>query len=948
MKKLLSLLVLFALVGCTTLFAQTEKKGKEKKTDLTEKVPIDKKVKIGKLDNGLTYYIRANKKPENRVQFRLVTNAGSVLEDEDQQGLAHFCEHMAFNGTEYYKGNEMISELQKNGIEFGRGINAWTAFDETVYYVDLPSDKADMVEMGFKILDGWASKLLFTPEEIEHERGVIIEEWRGGLGAQERLQKATFPILLKGSQYALRLPIGKEEIIRNFKRDVIVRFYKDWYRPDMQAVIIVGDIDVDKMEAKVKEYFSSREAVKNPRPRPNYDIPKNKEPLIAIATDKEATGTTLAMFWKHDKAPQGTVGDYRNSLIRQLINGMLSDRFDEICEKASSPLIQAGAGYETFLGRSCDAFAVEGAPKDGKVDKAIEVLLTEMRRVDQHGFLQAELDRQKEELLSRYKKMAKEENKTQSVSFAQEYTNNFLENEVIPGIRQEYRYANEFVPEITLDEVNAMVKGWITDENFVLWLTANSKVKVPSEKAALKLYKKAMSAKTTPWVDNFKDEPLFSKDLPAVAAKVTKENKALDYTEYTCPNGIRFIVKKTDYKADEIRMSSFAKGGASIYEDNEAYMAQTAAQLIDDAGIAQFNSSQLTKKLKGMNLSISPSIGGETQGFSGNCSPKDLETMLQLLYLYYDAPRKDQESFDKNIDALRSQIKFMGENPQFVFIKKYIETVYPDNKRLVILPTEQHINSLKLDRTYEIFKERFNDASNQTFFFVGNISDKDIELIAKYVGNLPCTGKQKGETWKDRDPKFVSGTPRATAYKGTDNQGMLMIYGETQGFVNTKKNKVIINQLSDAMEITALEIIREKMGGTYSPSVNVSYDVDGDGKGTKVSWMFYIACDPDNVANVEKAAIEILNQYINEGPSAETLGKVQEQQIINRENARQENSFWIGQIEGSYQYNEDRDDLDKYPELVKSVTAKEIQDAAAKFINMKNYAVIMLMPEDKK
>ncbi len=948
MKKLLSLFVLFALLGCTTLFAQTEKKGKEKKTDLTEKVPIDKKVRIGKLDNGLTYYIRANKKPENRVQFRLVTNAGSILEDEDQQGLAHFCEHMAFNGTEYYKGNEMISELQKNGIEFGRGINAWTAFDETVYYVDMPSDKPEMVEMGFKILDGWAGKLLFTPDEIEHERGVIIEEWRGGLGASERIQKATFPIMLKGSRYAERLPIGKEDIIRNFKRETIVRFYKDWYRTDMQAVIIVGDIDVDKMEAKVKEYFASREAVKNPRPRPNFDIPKNKEPLIAIATDKEATSTSLAMFWKHDKAPQGTVGDYRNSLIRQLVNGMLSDRFSELCEKASSPMVGADAGYSSFLGRSCDAFAVSAAPKDGKVNDAIEMLLTEMRRVDQHGFLQAELDRQKEELLSSYKKMAKEENKTQSVSFAQEYTNNFLEGEVIPGIRQEYRYANEFVPEITLDEVNAMVKGWITDENFVCWLTANSKVKVPNEKTVKKIYSKAMNAKTTPWVDNFKDEPLFDKNLPAVTAKVSKENKALDYKEYTCPNGIRFIVKKTDYKADEIRMSSFAKGGTSLYEDNEAYMAQTAASLIDDAGIAQFNSTQLSKKLKGMNLSISPSISGETQGFSGNCSPKDLETMLQLLYLYYDAPRKDQESFDKNIDALRSQIKFMGENPQFAFIKKYIETVYPDNKRLVILPTEQHINSLKLDRVYEIFKERFNDASNQTFFFVGNISDKDVELIAKYIGNLPCTGKQKGETWKDRDPKFVSGTPRATAYKGTDNQGMLMIYGETQGFVNTKKNKVIINQLSDAMEITALEIIREKMGGTYSPSVNVSYEIDGDGKGTKVSWMFYIACDPDNAENVEKAAIEIIQQYINEGPNVETLGKVQEQQIANRETARQENSFWMSQIMGSYEYNEDRDDIDKYPELVKSVTAKELQEAAAKFINLNNYAVIMLKPENKK
>ena len=571
-----------------------------------------------------------------------------------------------------------------------------------------------------------------------------------------------------------------------------------------------------------------------------------------------------------------------------------------------------------------------------------------MRRLDQHGFLQAELDRQKEELLSRYKKMAKEANKTQSVNLAQECTNHFLEGEGMPGILQENRYAKEFVPGITLEEVNAMVKSWITDENFVYWLTANDKVKVPAEKEVLDLYAKAMKANTEPWVDNYKDEPLFAKELKAGDYKQTKENKALDYKEYTCANGVRFIIKKTDYKADEIKMHSYSLGGTSLYSDEEAFMAQSAAALVDDAGIAQFSSTQLQKKLKGINMSISPNIGQETQGFDGNCSPQDLETMLQILYLYYDAPRKDKDSFDKNIDQLRNQMKFLGENPQYVFLKKYIETVYPNNKRLVLIPTEEQINGIKFERTYEIFKERFNDASNQTFFFVGNISDKDVEMIGKYLSNLPATGKQKAETWIDRDPKFADGKPRATAYKGTDNQGMLMIYGETEGFENTKKNKAIINQLSDAMEISALEIIREKMGGTYSPSVNVSYEVKPGGKGTSVKWMFYIACDPDNAANVEKAAIEILKKYIKKGPDKVTLAKVQEQQIGNRETARQENSFWMNQILGSYMYNENRDDVDQYPALVKSVTAKEIKAAAAKFIDLNHYAVIMLMPEDKQ
>ena len=810
MKKLVMSMLMLVMAGSIS-FAQIggAPEAKTEKTDLSEKVPMDKKVRYGKLDNGFTYYIRANKKPENRVQFRLVTNAGSILEDEAQRGLAHFCEHMAFNGTEQFKGNTMISELQKNGIEFGRGINAYTSFDETVYYVDLPSDKPEMVEMGFRILDGWAGRLLFDPQELESERGVIHEEWRGGLGANQRLQEATWAIMLKGSKYAERMPIGLESVIMGFKRPDIVRFYHDWYRPDLQAVVIVGDLDVDAAEAKVKEYFGKHAKAVNPKPRGSYEIPDNVEPLIAIAQDKEATSTQLQMFWKHNKPSKGTVGDYRQSLVRSLINGMLSERFAEMCQKASAPMVGADAGYTGYIGREKDVFMLYAAPKDGKIAETVELLLTEMRRIDQHGFLQTELDRQKEALLSSYKKHAKEAGKTQNVNFADECTRHYLEGEVMPGIRQEYKYAKEFIPGITLDEVNKMVATWITDENMVFSLTAPSSVKVMTEAEVHEVIEKTKHAETTPWVDNFKDEPLYSKVLPEVTPKVTKVNKALDYTEYTLPNGIRFIVKQTNYKADQIQMDSYAWGGTSLYEDNEILTAQLAAGIIDGSGIAGFDATQLNKKLKGKMVGISPSVAGMTQGFSGSCSPQDFETMMQLLNLYYEAPRKDQEAFDRTMEALRNRFKFMGENPQTIFMKKFYETIYPGDKRTIVLPTEEQMNSINLDRAYEIYKERYTDASNQTFFFVGNISEKEIALAAKYLNNLPCNGKQKAESYKNRSPKFAEGVNHVEVKAGTDPQGLMIVYGETEGFEATPKNKVMVGLLGDAMTITATEIIRE-------------------------------------------------------------------------------------------------------------------------------------------
>lgn len=952
MKKFFAMLLMLVCMSAV-VFAQGEnKKSKDlsvKKSDLTAKVPIDKKVRVGHLENGFTYYIRANKKPENRVQFRLVTNAGSILEDEDQLGLAHFCEHMAFNGTQHYKGNEMISKLQENGIEFGRGINAYTGFDQTVYYVEMPSDKAEMIEMGFKILDGWAGKLLFTPSEIESERGVILEEWRGGLGASDRLRKATWPIMLNGSKYASRLPIGEEEVIRTFKRETITRFYNDWYRPDLQAIVIVGDINVDEMEAKIKEYFAGYAKKENPRKREEFSIPDNVEPLIAIATDKECTSTTLEMFWKHKKAPKGTVGDYRQSLVCNLINGMISDRFNDICEKASSPAIAADGGYGSFLARDGDAYTLYAMPKENRIDEAALMLLTEMKRIDEHGFLQAELDRQKESLLARYKKMAKEEGKTQSNSFADEYTNHYLDGDVIPGIRQELRYAQEFIPEITLEEVNRLVSTWITDENFVFYLTAPEKegYKVPSKADVLNIIAKVKTVKTEPWVDNFKDEPLFARELPEAKYNVSKENSVLGYKEYTLSNGIKFVVKPTEYKADEIQMQSFAFGGTSLYGDKESFQAGLAAGLVDAAGIAQFSSSQLQKKLQGKIVGISPNVGGITQGFNGSCSPADLETLLQLLVLYYEAPRKDNESFERDMEAMRTQYKFIGENPQYMLLKKLYETAYQNNPRMVLIPSEEQLNGVTLDGVYNVFKERFTDAGNQTFFFVGNVSDENVKLIAKYLNALPVNGKQKNETWIDREPKLAPGIQRAEVRKGTDNQGILIMMGETEGFEPTYENRLAVNVLGDAMTITALEIIREKMGGTYSPSVNVSYDFE-PGQNGKVTWMFYINCDPDKADLIEGACKDIVKQYIKKGVDKKTLKKVKEQLIANRENAKQNNGFWMGQIQGSYMYGENRDNyVANYADYVNKVDAKTVKAMAQKFLDLNHYTIVTLKPENK-
>ena len=959
-KSIWIVLLMFAFSG--TSFAQLPGQGaaKEKKSDLTAQVPLDKKVRYGKLDNGFTYYIRNNKKPEKMIQFRLVTNAGSIMERDDQQGLAHFCEHMAFNGIKGYPGNQMIDKLQQHGVEFGRDINAYTSFDQTVYYVNMPADDPEMVKMGIEILDGWAGNILFDEKEIEEERGVIHEEWRGGTGHGDRLRKKTWPIMLKGSLYADRLPIGKEQVIMNFKRQSIVDFFNDWYRPDLQAIVIVGDLDNfeyngkkgDKaMEQQVKDVFSSHKFLgKEKLPRQSYSIPDNKEPLVAIATDKEATSTDFEIFWKHAKTPQGTIGAYRQSLVRGLVNRMINERFTDICQKPTAPMMYAFGSYSGFLGREIDVFSLGAAPKDNRINETAEFLLKTMKQVRDHGFLQAELERQKEDMLAWYTKQAKEENKTQTNSFADEYTNHYLENEPCPGIRQEWKYAKEFLPEITLEECNAMVKTWITDENIVFYLTAPEKegLAIPTEKELIDILNNSKNVATEPWVDNFNDAPIFNETVAEVTPIQTASNPVLGYTEYTCPNGIRFVVKKTELKADEILINSYSFGGTSLYGDEDCYQAENADSFVDEGGIADFSSTQLSKKLKGKVLSISPYIGGSTQGFNGSCSPKDLETTLQLINLYYTAPRKDQEAYEREIENTIQQLKYIADNPQYAFIDKYYKTAYPNDKRQVIFPSEEKVRSLNLDRMFEIYKERFAFANNQTFFFVGNVSDSAIAMIANYLNHLPTIPAVTKDYFISRTPEFAKGIQHAEVKKGIEKQGMLIMTGQMDvpGAELDPQTRMAIQQLGECLSITVTEIIREKNGDAYSPSGSASASVALDGKG-KVVWQFYIGLDPEKAKKVEKDAIAILKQYMKKGCDQKTLSKVQEQMIVQHDKSIQNNSFWSSVIQSAYMYNESRDyQVTDYNEMVKKVTPADIQRLAAKYINLNNYVVVGLRPED--
>ncbi len=930
MKKVL--LFIAAVFCALAVFAQ---KGD---LNLNDPIKTDPNVVIGKLDNGLTYYIRKNSYPKDRVEFRLAVNAGSNQENDNQQGLAHFTEHMAFNGIEGFPSNSVVDHLRSKGVVFGADLNAYTSFDETVYMIPMPLDDPGNIDLGLKILRGWAAGLLYDNKEIDEERGVIIEEYRLGLGADDRMRKEYWPVLMAGSRYADRMPIGKLDILQTFEYQVIKDFYHDWYRPDLQAVIVVGDIDVKVVEEKIKTMFGNIPAKQNPRKKETYGIAPNKEPLVAVCTDKEATGSQVELIRKHKHAPMKTIGDFRQQLCIDLYNAMFDARLEEMTQDPKCPFIGASAGYGDFIGNT-DAYAAMAMAKENHIPDALRVLLQEDYRVLKYGFLQTEFDRAKEELLERYEKASKEADKTESARFAVQYINNFLRQDPIPGAKRENTYAKKLMEGITLEEVNALAKNWVTEDNMVAIITAPDKegVSVPSKDEILNILKDKSLANVQPYVDTYKDQEILEKEN-LKPGKITSVEKidAVGAEKWTLSNGITVYLKKTDYKNDEILFSASSKGGKSLYPAKDLASADFASDIIDRGGIAGLDYNSLMKKMKGKNVGISPDINLLTEGFSGSSSPKDLEFFFQYLNAFFTNPRIDENAFQLVMDDTKEQLKMITAQPMYQFLGKLLEAAYNNDPYMkqVFTMDDDYLAQVNFNRAVQIYKERFANPADFNFYFVGNYDEKVMkEYVELYLGSMK-TEPNKKENYnlnvlKPRPDKAST----QTVYAGTEEQGWMgMIISNPIDW--NYRNSIIADMVGEALDIQFVRIVREKMGDVYSPMVQM-----GASKlpRPEMTLMILLGCDPVKTDKLADASLKILNDFKKKGPDSKTMELIKKQMLSTRAKNIQTNRFWLSYISNKVNQGEELIAPSEYDNIVNSITKKDMVDFMKKYFKPEIY-----------
>ncbi len=930
MKKVF--LFLMALVCTLVVFAQ---KGD---LNLNDPIKADPNVTIGKLDNGMTYYIRRNTYPKDRVEFRLAVNAGSNQENDNQQGLAHFTEHMAFNGIEGFPSNSVVDHLRSKGVVFGADLNAYTSFDETVYMIPMPTDDPTNIDLGLKILRGWAAGLLYDNKEIDEERGVIIEEYRLGLGADDRMQKEYWPILMKDSRYADRMPIGKLDILQTFDYQVIKDFYKDWYRPDLQAVIVVGDINVAEVEAKIKTMFGNIPAKQNPRKKETYGVGANKEPLVAVCTDKEATGNMVQIIRKHKHTAMKTIGDFREQLCIDLYNAMFDARYQEMTQNPKCPFIGASAGYSDFIGNT-DAYGSMAIAKESHISDALRVLMQEEYRVLKYGFLQTELNRAKDELLERYDKAAKEVEKTESARFASQYINNFLRQDPIPGAKRENTYAKKLIEGITLEEVNALAKNWITEDNMVAIITAPEKegVTVPSKEEILSILKDKSLANVQPYVDTYKDQEILEKGT-LKPGKITSVEKieAVGAEKWTLSNGITVYLKKTDYKNDEILFSASSKGGKSLYGVKDLASADFAAEIIDRGGIAGLDYNSLMKKMKGKDVGVSPEIGLLSETFSGSSSPKDLEFFFQYLNAFFTNPRIDENAFELVMQETKEQLQMITAQPLYQYLGKLLEAAYNNDPYMKQMFTfdEEYLKQVNFDRAVQIYKERFANPADFNFFFVGNYDEKEMkEFVELYLGSMKTEpAKKENYNLNVLKPRPEKATTQ-TVYAGTEEQGYMgMMISNPIDW--SYRNSIIADMIGEALDIQFVRIVREKMGDVYSPMVQM-----GASKlpRAEMTLLILLGCDPVKTDKLADASLKILNDFKKKGPDSKTMALVKKQMISTRAKNIQTNRFWLGYISGKVTQDEPIIAPSEYDNIVNSVTKKEMVEFMKKYFHPEIY-----------
>lgn len=903
-------------------------------------LPVDPDVIIGKLPNGLTYYIRKNAEPKNRAELYLVNKAGSVLETDAQRGLAHFTEHMAFNGTRDFPKNELVNYLQKAGVKFGADLNAYTSFDETVYQLPLPTDSSKVFEKGFDILADWAGHVSFDPKEIDDERGVVLEEERlRGKNAQERLQNQILPVLLNNSRYAERLPIGKEDILKTFKPETIKSFYHDWYRPDLQAVVAVGDFDPKGVEQLIKDNFSELKNPANEKPRIKYSIPATPGTAVKIATDKEFPYTLCEIVVKHPETKVQTKADYLQSMRVNLFNQMLNERLSELTKQANPPFLFGRASYGGFIGHQ-DAFTSIAVAKPGELEKAIKAVVAEAERARKFGFTQTEFDRAKQDALTQMENGYKERDKTKSVNFVREYQQNFLSGEAIPGIAWEYNFFKENVGKIQLSEINALAGKYISDQNRAVVVEApeKEKDKLPNDKTLLEWIGSAGKS-VTAYVDNVSNKPLLAKE-PAPGKIVSeKKDTAILTTTLMLSNGVKVILKPTTFKNDQILINGYHFGGTSLANDADFTSADMADNVIGNSGLADFNEIQLGKMLSGKNVHISPNITETTEGINGSSSPKDLETALQLVYLYFTQPRKDADIWQSSITQTKSVLANRSLDPTSVF-QDTVSAVLSNHNFRRMVPSAERLDKASLDKAFAFYKDRFADASGFTFTLVGSFdADKIKPLLEKYLGSLP-SGKGD-ETYKNLGIHIPAGQLTKDVHKGIgDKSSVQLVFSGDYDF--NPENNLQVDALNEILNIKLIERLREKEGGVYAPGVRANMVKIPN---QRYSIIVYFGCAPANVEKLINATMEEINKIKQNGPEAVDIQKFVAEESRSTEVQLKENTFWAAHLAASTQNGEDPDAVLHHIKDLNKVTVQSVKEAANKYLSGNNLIKLILLPE---
>lgn len=914
---------------------------------LTDKISFDPSVTTGKLANGLTYYIKKNVKPEKKVELRLVINAGSILEDDDQQGLAHFTEHMAFNGTKNFKKNQLVDFLQTIGVEFGADLNAYTGFDETVYILPIPLTDTANFRKGMLILQDWAGGLLFENAEIDAERKVILEESRLGKGADDRMFRKIYPIQYKGSKYATRLPIGKDNIIKTFKYDAIKRFYRDWYRPNLMSVMVVGDIDVAQTEAMIKKMFSG---LKNPvkqRPRIAATLPMRTTNSSVVATDKEATNYQVELSYATIKNnDEVTVADFRQtSMVEQLYSAMINQRMQELAQGPNPPFLFA-YNYVSSYARGYQSYNVAAvAGKDGpKV--AITSAIKEVERVRKFGFTQAELDRAKKQMMARMERAVANKDKTESANLIEEMIRHFLEKEPMPGIVKEVEYFKTFLDGVTLSEVNDYDNYLDKNKNvFVSFQGPDADKKaIPSEIELLAMVNNAI---TEP-IKNYEEKAIAStliESLPA-AGKITTTvaNDVLKTTTFTLSNGVKVTFKQTEFKQDEIVMRSYKLNGLAKYDAASLLSAQYSSQLVGAMGVGAFSPTDLKKYLAGKNVGVSPIFTDQYSGYRGNATKADFETLLQLVHIYATKPREDKGLFDAWISKQKSQNQFLWSDPTLYFIdsfSKVINNNHPLARKQFL--KDEDLNKISLEKALQVYKENFGNANNHHFYFVGNVElDKAKPLIEKYLGSLPSSASTN--TFFDNGLRTIKGNVNLVVNKGEEQKSFILnVYSGEIPYSEALELKA--DMLSEILNIKITEELREKIGGIYGGQIGSSFTKEPY---NAYSFSLQLPCGPESVEKLQTAMAAEIEKIKISGPEQKDLNKVKKTFLEKHKISVQENQYWLNNLMNLELYTKSVDSFLNYETIVNSITLNDIKEAVNLLFDGKNVIKAVLYPEKKK